>query len=264
MTTIDNFGNTFLNYIDNDKKTSKEKVILELEKYKNDLQSVIDKDIENKTKYIIDYENPRNEQDALYNTYYTEREIIYNEWLHKKTANLLYDLVHIKKPEFKNIPHIYTHNYIKRKQRLFGEQKLKKENIISMKPKKVKETKAPKVKEPKVKEPKEPKEPKVKEPKVTKEPKVKEPKEPKVKKPKEPKVKEPKEPKETIIIEEEPIKEEPIKEELIKEEPIKEEPIIDEPIIEEVPKIEEPKVKKAKEAKEPKEPKVKKAKDPKK
>jgi len=168
MTTTEKLGNILLDYIDNDKKTSKDKVILELEKFKKEQQDISDKEIENKTKYMVEYENPRIEQNALYESYYNEREDIYNEWKNKKTAQLLYDLVHIKQPVLKEIPDIYTYNYIKRKERSgdYIKPVIPKSEIIPKK-KVVKEPKEKVVKEPKEKVVKEPKEKVVKE-KITK------------------------------------------------------------------------------------------------
>ena len=112
-TTLTNFSKHLLNFIESD--NHKPKVILAINKYKDDINKKEEIDNINKTHYDINYKNPRIEQDFLYNKYFEERSELFNQWLNSKLIKDLYELVKVSPPVLNYIPEIYTYNYKKEK-----------------------------------------------------------------------------------------------------------------------------------------------------
>lgn len=103
-------GNLIINNINSNTDMNKIKLLNELTNYRKK------KDIlEQKKQYNIDiyndtYDKPRKLNNKKYETYFKERELLYNKWILSKNVKDLYDLLALKSPIYNEIPDIYTYH----------------------------------------------------------------------------------------------------------------------------------------------------------
>ena len=98
-------------YIDNDSKENKSKLLSLIKTFKDDLKSKEDDMITAKEVFNANINNKRIKQEEIYRLYHFERMQLYNEWRKSKSYKDLLNLVNYLPPEFEYIPDIFTHNY---------------------------------------------------------------------------------------------------------------------------------------------------------
>ena len=99
-------------YIDNDTKENKGKLLSLLKEYKDNNKENEDKIIEAKENYNTNIKQHRLNQIDQYESYHFERNQLYIKWKKSKQYKDLLELVNFLPPEFVEIPEIYTYNYI--------------------------------------------------------------------------------------------------------------------------------------------------------
>lgn len=132
--TLTEFSKKLLDYIETNSDKSKAGVLITIKKYTEEISLKKDIEINNQTHYNINYNNPRIEQHSKYEQYYDERGEQYNKWVSNKESEDLFDLVKIFPPVFKNIPEVYTYNYVKGKRKKEIVEKVQDEEVIDIKP----------------------------------------------------------------------------------------------------------------------------------
>ena len=98
-------------YIDNDSKENKSKLLSLIKTFKDDLKNKEDDMITAKEVFNATINNKRIQQEEIYRLYHFERMQLYNEWRKSKSYKDLLNLVNYLPPEFEYIPDIFTHNY---------------------------------------------------------------------------------------------------------------------------------------------------------
>ena len=98
-------------YVDNDTKENKAKLLLLLKTFKDDIKEQEDKLIEAKEIYNSLIHQRRIIQNDKYELYYFERNELYKKWKKSREYKDLIELVNFLPPELEEIPEIYTYNY---------------------------------------------------------------------------------------------------------------------------------------------------------
>ena len=108
-------GNILIDNINISTDLKKIKLLTEINNYRKIKNK--NKDIEMKKLEIYKdkYEKHRVINNNNYDIYVQQREILYNKWLSTKNIKDLYNLLELKKPDYDEIPDIYTYqtNYNK-------------------------------------------------------------------------------------------------------------------------------------------------------
>jgi len=111
MSVID-IGYILLDTINSKTDLNKIKLINAIETYKKRINDKKENEINNRNRYITNYENKRKKNEDNYNLYLRENKLLYNKWLQSKKTKELYEYVSHKKPYYEEIEDIYTINPI--------------------------------------------------------------------------------------------------------------------------------------------------------
>jgi len=103
-------GNLLIDNINSNTDLKKIKLLNEITKYKNNKDIEKDKEMKQIDSYMNTYNKPRISNNKKYETYFKEREILYNKWYISKNIKDLYELLALKSPEYVEIPEIYTYH----------------------------------------------------------------------------------------------------------------------------------------------------------
>jgi superfamily I DNA/RNA helicase len=109
MKIID-IGYILIDNINSKNDLNKLKLINTIETYKNEIKDKKQKEIDNINKYKIDYENKRKANYNNYEQYLRENKILYDKWIKSKKTKDFLEYISFKKPEYEEIPDIYTIN----------------------------------------------------------------------------------------------------------------------------------------------------------
>jgi len=111
MSIID-IGYILLDTINSKTDLNKIKLINAIETYKKRINDKKENEINNRNRYITNYENKRKKNEDNYNLYLRENKLLYNKWIQTKKTKELYEYVSHKKPHYDEIDDIYTINPI--------------------------------------------------------------------------------------------------------------------------------------------------------
>jgi len=108
MDEINKIGLLITKSINKNNSENKMKLLKIIEDYKNKKEDIHNKTIEDISYYLATYENKRNENRNLYNEYLERRFVLYKKWYNSKNKLDLDNLFKLEKPNFEEIPEIYT------------------------------------------------------------------------------------------------------------------------------------------------------------
>lgn len=111
MSIID-IGYILLDTINSKTDLNKIKLMNAVKTYKKKMNDKKENEINNRNKYITNYENKRKKNEDNYNLYLRENKLLYNKWIQTKKTKELYEYVSHKKPYYDEIDDIYTINPI--------------------------------------------------------------------------------------------------------------------------------------------------------
>jgi len=110
---MNNISFKLFDYIENDTKENKSKLLLSIKEHKDNLKNKEDEIITAKEIFNATINQKRNQQQEAYKLYHYERMQLYNKWKKTKLYKDLLELVNYLPPEFEEIPDIFTYNYIR-------------------------------------------------------------------------------------------------------------------------------------------------------
>ncbi len=108
MTNINNIALSLLDSINKNTPENKTTFMRNIKTYKDIKEMEHNQMLEDINYYTTKYENKRNENNTLYEEYLNKRFPLYKKWLDSKKKVDLDNLFKLKKPEFNNVPDIYT------------------------------------------------------------------------------------------------------------------------------------------------------------
>lgn len=108
MTNINNIALLLLDSINKNSLENKTTFMKNIKIYKEKKEKEHNQLLEDINYYTAKYENKRNENNTLYEEYLNKRFPLYKKWLNSKKKVDLDNLFKLQKPNFNDIPDIYT------------------------------------------------------------------------------------------------------------------------------------------------------------
>jgi hypothetical protein len=88
--------------------SNKIKLLAAIKNHNKDIMEKKEKTIEKQNTYTIKYDTPRKNNIDNYHKYLRNKEVLYNKWNKSKAVKDLYELISLQRPEYIEVPDIYT------------------------------------------------------------------------------------------------------------------------------------------------------------
>lgn len=93
----------------------KNKLFNKITKYNENKKESHKKKVENTQYYLENYQNIRENNEELYNKYLEERLVLFNKWKESNNIKDLYEYLSLERPEYIEVPDVYTGDFNRRK-----------------------------------------------------------------------------------------------------------------------------------------------------